>query len=130
MPKGALLHAHLEATIDAETLLKIALNFPNICIRAPVGITADNINTILPDFKPLPANSTYDASCIITSSDYQPSTYVSAKKVRDQWPQDLGGPGGFDQWVVKSMTINPDEAYNTHNTTVKVGIRLRKSTRS
>ncbi|PVG02591.1 adenosine deaminase-related growth [Serendipita vermifera] len=120
MPKGALLHAHLEATVDAETLLKTALDYPNICIRASEVITADNIGTLLPDFKPLPANSTYDASCIITSPDYQPYTYVTAKKVRDQWPQKLGGPRGFDEWVVKSMTINPNEAYNTHNTTVKI----------
>lgn len=120
MPKGALLHAHLEATVDAAAVLNMALEHPNICIRSPSVITTDNYMSILPDFQPLTTSAAHTSSPSITSPDYTPDTYVSAQKVRAEWPMALGGPSGFDSWVVKAMTINPEEAYGTHNTTVKV----------
>jgi adenosine deaminase CECR1 len=120
MPKGALLHAHLEATVDAKTVLDMAIKHANICIRSSAVVTVDNYGSILPDFFPLATSSTYTSSPSITSPEYTPDIYVSAQKVRNEWPEALGGSSGFDSWVVKAMTINPEEAYGTHNTTVKV----------
>lgn len=120
MPKGALLHAHLEATVDAASLLKIALEYPNVCIRAPDVITNESIDSVLPDFLALPAAESYISPATITSQYYVPSTCVSAQKARNEWPEALGGPQGFDAWVVQALTINPREAYETHNTTTKI----------
>lgn len=120
MPKGALLHAHLEATVDAKTLLRIALEHPNVCIRAPEIITANNVGSVLPEFYPLAPTLSYESYPTITSSDYKVGSYVSARKTRSEWPAELGGPTGFDTWVIKALTVNPEEAYGTHNTTVKV----------
>lgn len=120
MPKGALLHAHLEATIDAGSLLKAALEHPNVCIRAPQTMNRDNLDSTLPDFAARPVGGDYGSSATITSPDYVPNTYVSAQKVREEWPEALGGPSAFDVWVIRSLTINPSEAYDTHNTTVKI----------
>ena len=120
MPKGALLHAHMEATVDAASLLKMALEHSNMCIRAPATLTTDTLDSTLPDFAVRPVGGNYDSAATITSQNYVPNTYVSAQKVRSEWPETLGGPKGFDAWVVRSLVINPSEAYNTHNTTVKI----------
>ena len=120
MPKGALLHAHLEATVDAASLLKMALEHRNLCIRAPVIMTKDMLSSTLPDFLALPVAGSYVSPVTITSPDYVPNTYVSAQKVRNEWPEILGGPSGFDTWVIQALTINPREAYKTHNTTTKI----------
>jgi adenosine deaminase CECR1 len=120
MPKGALLHAHFEATVDAASLLKMALEHPNVCIRAPMVMTKDTLSSTLPDFLALPVAGNYVSSATITSPNYEPNTYISAQKVRDEWPETLGGPEGFDTWVVQALTINPREAYETHKTTTKI----------
>ncbi|KAH0830666.1 hypothetical protein J3R83DRAFT_2121 [Lanmaoa asiatica] len=31
----------------------------------------------------------------------------------------LGGPEGFDKWIVSTFVINPSEAYGSHNTSNK-----------
>ncbi|CCA69259.1 related to adenosine deaminase [Serendipita indica DSM 11827] len=120
MPKGALLHAHLEATVDARVLLDLALEHPNICIRSPCAIDASNMGNILPDFAPLPLAQLkeLEASPSITSSYYNPGTYIPIHKARNEWPASLGN--GFDDWVIRAIVINPTEAYGTHNTTVKI----------
>lgn len=122
MPKGALLHAHLEATIDAATLLNIGLDYPNMCIKVPKSINESNLMFTIPEFEALPVAEEHTRAIhpVITEPNYVPDTWVSAQRVRREWPEHLGGPDGFDRWVVKTLTINPSEAYGTHNTTVKV----------
>lgn len=118
MPKGALLHAHLDATVNAEVLVQLALQHHNIHMRTPERLTAMNMTSILPEFRPLP--KVEDSSVSLTTETYQPGAWVPLLKVKQDFPQDMGGPSGFDQWLVRIMTISPLEAYKTHNTTQKV----------
>ncbi|KAG8801906.1 hypothetical protein FRC17_006529, partial [Serendipita sp. 399] len=120
MPKGALLHAHLEATVDARVLLQQAILHDNICIRTPGTVTVENVSSTLPDFYVMPKGAKYDRSPSVTSPDYHPSFNVSTAKARSEWPESLGGPEGFDSWVIRSLTINPEESYGTHNTIIKI----------
>ncbi|KAG8786706.1 hypothetical protein FRC16_001648 [Serendipita sp. 398] len=120
MPKGALLHAHLEATVDARVLLELAIMYENICVRTSGRVTAENIGSILPDFYVMPKGVEYDTSPSITSEGYNPDSHVSTAKARNDWPEALGGPEGFDTWVIRGLTINPQEAYGTHNTAIKI----------
>ncbi len=119
MPKGALLHAHLDATVDPETLLSLALKHPAIHIRVPEFITADNIKTICPTFKALP-HAEYADGPGVTDQAYTPNTFVTIQKARGTFYSSLGGSKGFDNWICSTMTINPAEAYGTHNTIAKV----------
>ncbi|KAG6862093.1 hypothetical protein C0995_007223 [Termitomyces sp. Mi166 len=54
MPKGALLHCHLDATVNAAVLLKLALKQPALHVRVPKQLTAATIGSLLPTFKALP----------------------------------------------------------------------------
>ncbi|KAJ7087816.1 hypothetical protein C8R44DRAFT_27840 [Mycena epipterygia] len=120
MPKGALLHAHLDATVNAEFVLKIALEQPALHVRSVEPLSALNISKILPQFSPLPREMFATSDVALTDPSYPPNTWVSLKKARAAFDPALGGPEGFDKWVIGSMTINPSEAYETHNTVNKI----------
>jgi adenosine deaminase CECR1 len=119
MPKGALLHAHLDATVDMAFLLRLALQHPAMHVRASQRITEASIKSITPQFQPLPP-AQFNAIGNLTDEGYQPDQWVCFKVARDSFPTQLGGPEGFDRWVLGALTINPIEAYNTHNTVYKV----------
>lgn len=121
MPKGALLHAHLDATVNATFLLKLALQQPALHIRAPNVISASTINSTLPEFRALSADQfSANDSPGVTESSYSPLSWVSLQQARQSFDAELGGPEGFDKWVLDAMMIRPEEAYGTHNTVAKV----------
>jgi adenosine deaminase CECR1 len=119
MPKGGLLHAHLDATVNAATLLKLALQQPAIHVRTKNTLNISTIASTLPEFRALSPDLFSDAFSL-TDGSYVPNTWVSIKRSRENFAASLGGPEGFDKWVLNAMMINPSEAYGTHNTITKV----------
>jgi hypothetical protein len=119
MPKGALLHAHLDATVNAEFLLELALKQPGMHLRIHKPLVASSLSENLPEFRILPKAQFSDLRSLGDVS-YNPGSWVSFQNARKNFPTQLGGQEGFDKWVIGSMTINPAEAYGTHNTTAKV----------
>ena len=117
MPKGALLHVHLDATVDKGYLLELALKAPSMHVRTPFALTAANSTTTQPEFRPFKEvqSSQYVS---VTDARYPGDTWVPLQQARSSFA--LGGPEGFDQWVMGAMSINPAEAYGTHNTVTKV----------
>ncbi|KAK0503573.1 hypothetical protein EDD18DRAFT_636779 [Armillaria luteobubalina] len=120
MPKGALLHAHLDATVNASFLYGLGLQEPSIHIQVPQVINAQTLNTALPKFKALPAELHNTEAVSLTSPSYVPDSWISLAQARQQFDPALGGPDGFDRWVLGCLTINPAEAYGTHNTVTKI----------
>jgi len=119
MPKGALLHAHLDATVNAEYLLELAYKYDAVHVRVHQPLQASNLSNNLPEFRFLPQEdfSTLES---LTDDSYLLGSWVPLKNARSSFSQELGGQEGFDKWVIGSMTINPTEAYVTHNTIMKV----------
>lgn len=116
---GALLHAHLDATVDTHILLELAYKQPAIHVQASERITPSTIATVLPVFSALVPDKFSDSHGL-TESGYQAEQWCSIKKARESFDPQLGGPEGFDKWVQGALTINPVEAYKTHNTVTKV----------
>lgn len=122
MPKGALLHAHLDAMVNAKTLLELALKQPAMHVRAPAVLCEASLASTLPTFRALPAEEIYLCTGrSLTASSYEPDAWVPLAAARENFDPALGGPAGFDAWVIGALTINPIEAYQTHNTVEKVG---------
>ncbi|CAE6497098.1 unnamed protein product [Rhizoctonia solani] len=121
MPKGGLLHAHLDAMCDASYLLKLALDYPIIHIQ-----TTSPLNGSLPypppTFKPLSQGEINQAANneLPTSQAYVPGSWVALHRARDGFPDELGGPEGFDKWIIGALTINAEETYSQYNTTAKI----------
>ncbi|KAJ1303105.1 hypothetical protein OPQ81_011306 [Rhizoctonia solani] len=119
LPKGGLLHGHMDAMCDANFLYQVALEYPQMHIRVDSAITSDT-NFPLPQFKPLATDlcGRYTNTPSLTSSEYLPRSWVPLRRARSEFA--YGGPEGFDKWVVGSMMINPKEAYVDYNTSVKI----------
>lgn len=119
MPKGALLHAHLDLTVGARTLLGIALRHPTIHISSPELITSANMAFIQPNLSPVPTNSITSVTSL-TESTYHPDTWIPLTTARERFDPTLGGPDGFDRWLISKMTISSSDAYITHNNNIRV----------
>ncbi|KAI0658813.1 Metallo-dependent hydrolase [Cubamyces menziesii] len=119
MPKGGLLHAHLGAMVRADVLLELALSQPAMHVRVPEVISKATIDSVLPQFRGLP-QSQWTTNESITDPAYVPNSWVPMKNARDNFSAVLGGPEGFDRWITSAMTINPAEAYGTHNSTIEI----------
>jgi len=117
MPKGALLHAHIDATVDKEYLLELALKEPSLHVRTSCGITTANSTTAVPEFRAF-KEAQPSQSASVTDPDYLADSWIPLHQARESFS--LGGPNGFDKWVLGAMTINPAEAYGTHNTVTKI----------
>ena len=116
MPKGALLHAHVDATVNPEILLKLALQYPAFHVRVHEPLSDSNLSTNLPEFRALPPDHVSDLSSL-TEVSYPLRSWVPLHKARNSFV--FGGQEGFDKWVIGALTINPAEAYGTHNTVKK-----------
>ncbi|TFY61302.1 hypothetical protein EVJ58_g4596 [Rhodofomes roseus] len=119
MPKGALLHAHLDATVNVDVLLKLALAQPAMHVRAPARLTTSNIAATLPEFKVLSPGA-FSTSSSLTDSTYIGGEWVPLYRARETFDESLEGPVGFDNWVKRALTINPSEAYGTHDSPTKI----------
>ncbi|KAG9119191.1 hypothetical protein FRC07_005931, partial [Ceratobasidium sp. 392] len=121
MPKGALLHAHLDGMCDAAFLLQLALDYPRIHIRTASGLNS-SAPFPAPSLQALPDTLVQQSTnnALPTVSDYVPNSWVGLQRAREGFPAELGGSEGFDRWIVNSLRINAEEAYVQYNTTTKI----------
>jgi adenosine deaminase CECR1 len=117
MPKGALLHAHLDATVDNEYILNLALQEPFMHVRTSCVVTTANSTTAVPEFRAF-KEAQPSQSASVTDPDYQAEGWIPLHRARESFSP--GGPDSFDKWVLGAMSINPAEAYGTHDTVTKV----------
>ncbi|KAG8217611.1 Metallo-dependent hydrolase [Butyriboletus roseoflavus] len=127
MPKGALLHAHLDLTVGARTLLDIALRYPTIHISSPEPITSANITFTRPNLRPTPTNLIASITSL-TDLAYHPDSWIPLVTARERFDSTLGGPDGFDRWLISKMSINPSDAYTTHNNNIRIWDVFRSAT--
>ncbi|KAF8333951.1 Metallo-dependent hydrolase [Cantharellus anzutake] len=141
MPKGGLLHAHLDAMVDAEKLLNWALTLGAgyMHVRVDEPITASNFYLVVPEFKALVPGTTDNISLApsLMSPSYLPKTWVPLHVARRPFSlkaflmlKNLRGPELFDAWVTASIRIDPSEAYENMNTVDKIWDRFRAAFRT
>ncbi|QRW19965.1 AMP deaminase [Rhizoctonia solani] len=116
----ALLHAHSDAIVDT-LFAQLALDYPSIHLRTASGVNS-SAPFPTPIFRPLSQDEAdqYVNNSFPTSPDYVPNSWVSALKLREGFPGELGGKDGFDKWIINAMTISADDTYIQYNTTAKI----------
>jgi adenosine deaminase CECR1 len=120
MPKGALLHIHLDGgTMAPARLLELAMQQPAVHIRVSNPLNTTTIGSTLPELKPLPIDQ-FTSCSTLTDNGYSPNTWVSLRSARENFSPSLGGPAGFDNWLTRAMSVDSSEVYGTHNTVEKV----------
>lgn len=113
MPKGSLLHAHMEAMFDIDFMIDKALETPGMHISAPYPLlTRKDYDEVLFSFK-YSSRSTKEAEskAPIWATDYEPSTLIPIQKAAASFPD--GGESGFRAWLMNRCTIAPEHSF-TH----------------
>lgn len=105
MPKGALLHCHLEAMVDLDWALEEAFKTEGVCIVADGPLTTEEAR------RKTGFSFTYSA---VPSSDlstwneqYTSNHPVPVVQAADSFPS--GGRKGFIEWIRSRVTITPSE---------------------
>ncbi|KAL4875599.1 hypothetical protein BJY04DRAFT_154424 [Aspergillus karnatakaensis] len=111
MPKGTLLHAHMEAMIDIDWMLDQALEIPGFYITsaAPLHADAEWSATFAFQYRP---GAQDQISTNIWQSDYTPNQPVPINDAAKAFP---GGVDAFKAWAISMMTINSQEALEHHH---------------
>ena len=107
MPKGALLHAHMDATMDVKFVIEQALATNGLTMSADRSLkdpkSQEDANVQF-RFK----KSVSTAALSIWTADYQASHFVSLKEAAEAYPD--GGVDGFKAWLTRKCTITPEES--------------------
>ncbi|OCL15356.1 adenosine deaminase family protein [Glonium stellatum] len=111
MPKGALLHCHLEAMVDLDWALDEAFMTKGVCITSP-----QNLSTAGARLK-APFSFTYSKSepadnLSIWSESYISDTPVPLSAAADSFPET--GRQGFLNWAKSRCTITDEEHLKHH----------------
>ncbi|KAM0753637.1 adenosine deaminase-like growth [Meredithblackwellia eburnea MCA 4105] len=106
MPKGCILHCHLDAMNDPVALLRLALSLnPHLCISATSSLTSPDAVVTLSTVHP--SNiifSSTEVSPSIHSAEYVPNTPVPVSFLRPRFP---GGESAFDAFVISKLVVQP-----------------------
>lgn len=114
MPKGALLHAHFDAMIDAEWLIESALATEGMALvtQGDLGSReAREKGTVLFQYVKNPPSFEADG-LTIWDQTYEAGKIVSAKEAAKRFPE--GGREGFKKWLSNKCMITKEESLDHH----------------
>lgn len=110
MPKGALLHCHLEAMVDLDWALEEAFNTEGVCLVAQSAITDSHTRRKTGFSFTYAKDAKTDTS--IWKADYTANTPVPINHVADSFPD--GGRKSFIEWIRSRVTITSSEHLSHH----------------
>ena len=113
MPKGALLHAHMDATLDVDFVIEKALATEGMAISTNTGlIDASSLATAQVLFRYRKEPNT-DSAASIWTKDAKPSDFVSMNEAATAFPD--SGLVGFKTWLKTRCTITGPESLEHHH---------------
>jgi adenosine deaminase CECR1 len=110
MPKGALLHCHLEAMPDIDWALEEAFNTEGICVIANGPITDEQTRRKTGFSFTYSKSATADSS--IWAEGYEANTPIPVNAAADAFPD--GGKKAFIEWIRSRVTITASEHLSHH----------------
>lgn len=108
MPKGSLLHAHLDAMFDIDFLIDLAFSTQGIHVWAPQPLRSQK------DFDDAPfffqyASRPAEERPAIWSEHYEPSSLIDVHTAAAAFPN--GGEAGFRSWVRTRCVLMPEHSF-------------------
>ncbi|KAJ5169804.1 uncharacterized protein N7500_002587 [Penicillium coprophilum] len=109
MPKGSLLHAHMDAMFDIEFLIDQAFSTPGIHMFAPKPLITAK------DYEAAPVCFRYSTQPLEASED-KPSIWSETYEASSRPPPlSPGGEKGFREWLTTRCIIAPEHSYHHHH---------------
>jgi adenosine deaminase CECR1 len=110
MPKGSLLHAHMDAMVDFDYLFSVLLSTPGMHIHCSHDLsTPRNLEAGSIKFQYLKSEAKEGS---IWNSAYEPNTPILVTQAADSFPN--GGKAGFLAWLKDRCTITNKESIEHH----------------
>ena len=110
MPKGALLHCHLEAMVDLDWALEEAFKTEGVCVIADGPITNDQ--TRKKTGFSFTCSKTANSNSSIWSDEYTGNIPIPLNAAADAFVD--GGRKGFIEWIRSRVTITAPEHLSHH----------------
>ena len=108
MPKGSLLHAHLNAMVSTDVIINAVLDTNGMAISASHDVS-DHISRRNATISFTYINTPFSSSLpSIHSIEYVPNTWIPISEALETFP---GGREGFVAFIKSKMTISPEESY-------------------
>ncbi|POS80033.1 adenosine deaminase [Diaporthe helianthi] len=114
MPKGSVLHAHLDAIVDLDFVFETLLSEPGMHISAPdarLGTTEARADAVV-NFRFF-AKEKNPTMSIWDDAGYKPGEFVPLAKAADSFPD--GGRAGWIRWIKSKTTISETDAVEQHH---------------
>lgn len=122
MPKGALLHAHMDAMFDIEFLVDENLREKGLCILAPEALTPERraimVGRNVPPSFQIRYYSDADLSKVnykgmsIWKSSYVPNTPIPIREAQRYFPDD---DTTFKKWLISRCRLGIEESLQHHH---------------
>ncbi|KAH8811699.1 hypothetical protein F5884DRAFT_669079 [Xylogone sp. PMI_703] len=106
MPKGALLHAHMDAMVDFDFIFDTLLSTPGIHIHCATPLSTPHALEV-GQFK-FRFSKTEHKDGTIWSDSYEPNALILLTQAADSFPN--GGRQGFLRWLKDRCTITCNES--------------------
>ncbi|GLI75817.1 hypothetical protein PoHVEF18_004083 [Penicillium ochrochloron] len=115
MPKGSLLHAHMDAMFDIDFLIDQAFSTPGIHILAPKPLVSTQDYEKGPVFFQFSLQSTAESEkkASIWAEGYEPSSLIPIQTAASSFPN--GGEAGFRDWLRSRCMLMPEHSYHHHH---------------
>ena len=112
LPKGALLHAHMDATIDVGFVIEQALATEGVAMCASQGLTGlKGCQEAKVQFRFKKSLQEPDAS--LWTTEYTPSQFVYINEAADSYPDN--GREGFKSWLANICSIREEDTLKHHH---------------
>ncbi|PGH04678.1 hypothetical protein GX51_03345 [Blastomyces parvus] len=126
MPKGALLHAHMEAMIDLDLLCDLVLKLPGLYISTSMPlVTKKDLETspIYFQYFSTPPEQSGNKN-ILWEADYAALSFAPVQQVASAYPN--GGIDGFRTWLKSRCSLAP-QASSHHRGADDIWIQFQRA---
>ncbi|KAE8355409.1 hypothetical protein BDV28DRAFT_129071 [Aspergillus coremiiformis] len=121
MPKGSLLHAHMDTMFDIDFVIEEAFLTPGVHIYAAKPfITQHDYKEGLFYFQYSPRIQNLENEPTLWEASYKPSTLISLQKAASSFPN--GGGVGFRDWLKRRCIFTSEYSHRQHRADDRLNI--------
>ncbi|KAH7148702.1 hypothetical protein EDB81DRAFT_868865 [Dactylonectria macrodidyma] len=122
MPKGSLLHAHLDAMVNFDFLLDELLRTPGMHMSSDQPLhNKAALEDAEPSFR-FRAQEQTEGS--VWDENYKPGTFLLLTKVADEFPD--GGKAGFLKWLKARCVLSTRDVHEQHHGIDAIWVKFAK----